>query len=94
MRIAAVLLIVAVVLAGCETSLPTDKVQTADQAIEIGKHACAISSGGGVWSANLKSGSWIVRFDTPSDMVPDMPYAIVDVSASDGVPGHCGGGPY
>lgn len=72
-----------------------DKIQSPKQAIEVAKQACGIYPGTkGRWSASLHHGIWRVRFDTPSDLQPDAPFAHMTVAAVDGRAGHCEATPY
>lgn len=81
-------------LAACAAgpALPTDKVQTANQAIEMAKRYCGLHNRNDDWTAKFDSGIWIVHMKKSVDPNIDA-YLIEYIRASDGAGGRCEGLP-
>jgi hypothetical protein len=74
------------------TPAPTEKVQTASEAIEIAKKYCGLHNRNDEWTARFSSGTWLVRMKRPTE--PNVnSYLIEFIRASDGAGGRCEGLP-
>jgi|GEM_PF-4221938 len=80
--------ITAALLNGCASfkPAPTDKIQTAEQAIQIAKAACDVRGLKGEWSGTWASGAWTVDF-LDKDRIAMLQ---VSIASSDGKMGQCG----
>jgi hypothetical protein len=79
---------IAVLVTGCASFEPssTDKIQTAQQAIQIAKATCDVGGTEGWWAATWQSGVWTVSYvDRSSE-----PMMQVQIASSDGKAGQCG----
>lgn len=76
--------VVSALLTSCAgTPPPTDKVSTADQAIQIAKANCDTHGWNGKWRAEWNTGTWHVGFNYMSA------YMSISVASNDGKVGEC-----
>jgi hypothetical protein len=76
------------VLLGCASfePSPADKIQTAQQAIQIAKATCDVRGIKGWWSATWQSGLWTASYvDRSSSAMLQ-----IQIASSDGKAGQCG----